>query len=54
MHNLAVIGIALVVTFLAELPDKSMFASLVMATRYRPAWVWPAQPPPSQCTWRSR
>jgi len=40
MHNLAVIGIALVVTFLAELPDKSMFASLVMATRYRPAWVW--------------
>ena len=40
MHYLAVIGIALVVTFLAELPDKSMFASLVMATRYRPAWVW--------------
>jgi putative Ca2+/H+ antiporter (TMEM165/GDT1 family) len=40
MHYLAVIGIAFVVTFLAELPDKSMFASLVMATRYRPAWVW--------------
>ena len=40
MHYLAVIGIALVVTFLAELPDKSMFASLVMGTRYRPAWVW--------------
>ena len=35
MHYLAVIGIALVVTFLAELPDKSMFASLVMGTRYR-------------------
>src|SRR5262249_34529900 len=40
MHYLAVIGIAFVVTFLAELPDKSMFASLIMATRYRPAWVW--------------
>ncbi len=27
-------------TFLAELPDKSTFAALVLATRYRPAWVW--------------
>jgi Ca2+/H+ antiporter, TMEM165/GDT1 family len=40
MHYLAVIGIAFVVTFLAELPDKSMFASLVMGTRFRPSWVW--------------
>jgi Ca2+/H+ antiporter, TMEM165/GDT1 family len=40
MHYLAVIGIAFVVTFLAELPDKSMFASLVMSTRYRTSWVW--------------
>jgi Ca2+/H+ antiporter, TMEM165/GDT1 family len=40
MHYLAVVGIAFVVTFLAELPDKSMFASLVMGTRYRPSWVW--------------
>jgi Ca2+/H+ antiporter, TMEM165/GDT1 family len=40
MHYLAVVGIAFVVTFLAELPDKSMFASLVMATRFRPLWVW--------------
>lgn len=40
MHYLAVIGIAFVVTFLAELPDKSMFAALVMGTRYRPSWVW--------------
>ena len=40
MLQLAVIGIAFAVTFLAELPDKSMFASLVLATRYRPAWVW--------------
>jgi Ca2+/H+ antiporter, TMEM165/GDT1 family len=37
---LAVIGIALVVTFLAELPDKTMFASLILGTRYRPLWVW--------------
>jgi Ca2+/H+ antiporter, TMEM165/GDT1 family len=40
MAELAVIGIAFAVTFLAELPDKSMFASLVLATRYRPAAVW--------------
>jgi Ca2+/H+ antiporter, TMEM165/GDT1 family len=40
MPQLAVIGIAFAVTFLGELPDKSMFASLVLATRYRAAWVW--------------
>jgi putative Ca2+/H+ antiporter (TMEM165/GDT1 family) len=40
MPELAVIGIALAVTFLAELPDKSMFASLVLGTRYRPLRVW--------------
>ncbi len=40
MPELAVIGIAFAVTFLAELPDKSMFTSLVLATRYRPGWVW--------------
>jgi putative Ca2+/H+ antiporter (TMEM165/GDT1 family) len=28
------------VTFAAELPDKSLFASLVLGTRYRPAQVW--------------
>jgi Ca2+/H+ antiporter, TMEM165/GDT1 family len=38
--ELAVIGIAFAVTFLAELPDKSMFASLVLGTRYRASWVW--------------
>jgi Ca2+/H+ antiporter, TMEM165/GDT1 family len=37
---LAVIGTAFVLTFLAELPDKSMFASMVLGTRYRPSWVW--------------
>jgi putative Ca2+/H+ antiporter (TMEM165/GDT1 family) len=37
---LGVVGIAFAVTFLAELPDKSMFASLVLGTRHRGAWVW--------------
>jgi len=40
MQYLGVIGVAFIVTFLAELPDKSMFASLVLGTRYRPVWVW--------------
>jgi putative Ca2+/H+ antiporter (TMEM165/GDT1 family) len=40
MPELAVIGIAFAVSFLAELPDKSMFASLVLATRYRSSAVW--------------
>ncbi|HEY3954094.1 MAG TPA: TMEM165/GDT1 family protein [Streptosporangiaceae bacterium] len=40
MPYLAVIGAAFVITFLAELPDKSMFASLVLSTRYRPVQVW--------------
>lgn len=30
----------LAVTFVAELPDKSLFASLVLGTRYRPSHVW--------------
>ena len=40
MQLAAVFGIAFALTFLAELPDKSMFASLVLGTRYRPVWVW--------------
>jgi Ca2+/H+ antiporter, TMEM165/GDT1 family len=40
MPFFAVIGTAFVLAFLAELPDKSMFASLVLGTRYRPSWVW--------------
>jgi Ca2+/H+ antiporter, TMEM165/GDT1 family len=40
MPYLAVIGVAFALTFLAELPDKSMFASLVLGTRYRASWVW--------------
>ena len=40
MPYLAIIGTAFALTFLAELPDKSMLASLVLGTRYRPSWVW--------------
>lgn len=38
--NPGVIGIVLAVTFLAELPDKSLFASLVLGARYRALPVW--------------
>jgi Ca2+/H+ antiporter, TMEM165/GDT1 family len=40
MPFLAVAGAAFALAFLAELPDKSMFVTLVLGTRYRPAWVW--------------
>ncbi len=40
MHYAAVAAIAFALTFLAELPDKSMFAALVLSTRYRASWVW--------------
>ncbi|MFL6136626.1 MAG: TMEM165/GDT1 family protein [Frankiaceae bacterium] len=36
----AVVAIVFGVTFLAELPDKSLFASLVLGTRYRALPVW--------------
>lgn len=39
MH-LAVIAAVFPVIFLGELPDKTMFASLVLASRGRPAAVW--------------
>jgi Ca2+/H+ antiporter, TMEM165/GDT1 family len=38
--NLAVAAAVFPVIFLGELPDKTMFASLVMATRGRPVAVW--------------
>jgi putative Ca2+/H+ antiporter (TMEM165/GDT1 family) len=38
--NLAVVGAVFAVIFIGELPDKTMFASLVMATRGRPGAVW--------------
>lgn len=40
MHYFVVIAVVFAITFLAELPDKSMFAALVLGSRYRPAWVW--------------
>ncbi len=40
MPSFAVIGTAFALAFLAEFPDKSMFASLILGTRYRPSWVW--------------
>jgi putative Ca2+/H+ antiporter (TMEM165/GDT1 family) len=38
--SLATFGTTFAVIFLAELPDKTMFASLAMGTRMRPLWVW--------------
>lgn len=38
--DLAVVVTVFPIIFLAELPDKTMFASLVMSTRGRPAAVW--------------
>ena len=40
MHSLAVAATVFGITFLAELPDKSLFASLVLSTRYRRLPVW--------------
>ena len=40
MHVVAVMGTVFVLIFLGELPDKSMFATLVLATRGRPFVVW--------------
>ncbi len=39
MH-LSVVATVFPIVFLAELPDKTMFASLVLATRGRPLAVW--------------
>jgi putative Ca2+/H+ antiporter (TMEM165/GDT1 family) len=38
--SLGVLFTVAAVIFLAELPDKSMFASLVLGTRYRALYVW--------------
>ena len=40
MVNVGVVAATFVITFLAELPDKSLFASLVLGTRYKPLHVW--------------
>lgn len=39
-HALAIIATVFGITFLAELPDKSLFASLVLGTRYGRLPVW--------------
>jgi putative Ca2+/H+ antiporter (TMEM165/GDT1 family) len=38
--DLALVGSTFVIIFLGELPDKTMFASLVLASRGRPLAVW--------------
>jgi Ca2+/H+ antiporter, TMEM165/GDT1 family len=38
--HLAVIALVFGLIFLAELPDKTALASLVLGTRYRPIYVW--------------
>lgn len=38
--SLAVAATVFVVIFLSELPDKTALASLVLGSRYRPAWVF--------------
>ena len=40
MSGLLLLVTVFAVTFAAELPDKSLFASLVLGTRYRPGPVW--------------
>jgi Ca2+/H+ antiporter, TMEM165/GDT1 family len=38
--SLAITATVFAVIFLAELPDKTALASLLLASRYRPAWVF--------------
>lgn len=38
--NLAIIAVVFPVIFIGELPDKTMFASLVLATKRRLRQVW--------------
>lgn len=38
--DLAVIALTFAAIFLVELPDKTFIATLVMATKYRPLFVW--------------
>jgi putative Ca2+/H+ antiporter (TMEM165/GDT1 family) len=38
--NLSIIALVFGVVFIAELPDKSMFASLALSSRYKKSWVW--------------
>lgn len=38
--NFSVIALVFGVIFIGELPDKSMFASLALSTRFRKSYVW--------------
>jgi putative Ca2+/H+ antiporter (TMEM165/GDT1 family) len=38
--DIAVIALTFVAIFVVELPDKTFLATLVLATKYRPALVW--------------
>jgi Ca2+/H+ antiporter, TMEM165/GDT1 family len=40
MSGLVLLATVFAVTFLAELPDKSLIATLVLSTRYRAGYVW--------------
>ena len=38
--DLAVIAVTFGAIFIVELPDKTFIATLVLATKFRPLWVW--------------
>ena len=38
--DIAIIAVVFGVIFIAELPDKSLFASLVLGTKFRGSYVW--------------
>ena len=38
--DVVALGVAFATIFVVELPDKTMLATLVLATRYRPLFVW--------------
>ena len=38
--HIAIIAAVFPIIFVGELPDKTMFASLVLSTRGKPLWVW--------------
>ncbi|HSY15645.1 MAG TPA: TMEM165/GDT1 family protein [Jatrophihabitantaceae bacterium] len=40
MFNLAIAGAVFGLIFVAELPDKTAIASLVLGAKYRPSWVF--------------
>jgi len=49
--HIAIIAAVFPIIFVGELPDKTMFASLVLSTRGNPLAVWLAPRAPSSSTW---